>query len=489
MPESTNHPVSLPTRRKRLFRLGAIVLGCFSVVAIEIVLRLVGVAPFVPPADPMVGFSDVQPLFKINPTGDRYEIPKSRQAFFQPDSFGATKGSNEFRVFCLGGSTVQGRPYSIETSFTAWLELSLRAADASKKWEVINCGGVSYASYRLVPIMIETIDYQPDLFLVYTGHNEFLESRSYPEIKRQSRWKRNLINTVSQSRLYGLISRLRPTIPPRERINLKSEVDALLDYQGGLAKYHRDDVWRDGVIYEYEQNVRRLIEIARDNQIPIILINPASNLRDTPPFKVELPASFTPDQRLAFQKRWDDAKSASWDDLDAKLAAVRRVLELDNRHAEAQFLAAKVYEARKNPSQAKEAYLRAKDEDICPLRMLESMHDSLKAIASQTRTTLIDIRAKFEAEAEFNIPGDEQFIDHVHPRIEGHQKIAQVILETLVDQGVVLPETQWQSRRDKMYVEQFESLPDNYFPESVERLRGLKRWAAGRVQRLKLGEE
>ena len=31
------------------------------------------------------------------------------------------------------------------------LELSLRAARPEREWDVINCGGVSYASYRLVP--------------------------------------------------------------------------------------------------------------------------------------------------------------------------------------------------------------------------------------------------------------------------------------------------------------------------------------------------
>ncbi|QDT10881.1 SGNH/GDSL hydrolase family protein [Planctomycetes bacterium K23_9] len=489
MHHATCQPAPLSPGRKRLFRFGAILLGCFAVVVIEGLLRLVGVAPFVPPADPMVGFSDVRPLFKINATGDRYEIPQSRQAFFQPDSFDATKDSNEFRVFCFGGSTVQGRPYSIETSYTAWLEMSLRAADASKKWQVINCGGVSYASYRLVPIMTETLDYQPDLFIVYTGHNEFLESRSYPEIKRQPRWQRNLFNTVSQSRIYGLINQMMPADPPRKKINLQSEVDALLDYQGGLAKYHRDDAWRDGVIYEYEQNVKRLIEIARENQIPLILINPASNLRDTPPFKVELPGSFTPAQKKEFQSRWDAAKSAPWDNLGVKLAAVQTVLELDNRHAEAHFLAAKVYEALGDLSHAKLAYLRAKDEDICPLRMLEPMYDSLQSIASQTRTELIDIRAQFEAEAEYGIPGDDQFIDHVHPHISGHQKIALAIFEALVNREVVYPGNRWQTRRDKLYAEHFDTLPDNYFPESVERLRGLKRWAAGRALRLKLSDQ
>ena len=53
------------------------------------------------------------------------------------------------------------------------------AADPSRRWEVINAGGISYASYREAKLVEEIARYQPDLVLVYSGHNEFLEERTY----------------------------------------------------------------------------------------------------------------------------------------------------------------------------------------------------------------------------------------------------------------------------------------------------------------------
>ena len=138
-------------QRYVLFRVLAILLGLSAVLLLEGMLRLTDWGRVADVGDPFVGFSEVRPLFVLNEQGDRYEIPLSRQTFFQPESFAAKKAPHEFRIFCLGGSTVQGRPYSIETSFTSWLELSLQAADPSRAWEVVNCGGVSYASYRLLP--------------------------------------------------------------------------------------------------------------------------------------------------------------------------------------------------------------------------------------------------------------------------------------------------------------------------------------------------
>ena len=133
--------------------------------------------------DPFVGFRGSRPLFVRRDDQDRYVLDPDRETFFRPESFAAHKGAREFRIFCLGGSTVQGRPYAIETSFTTWLELSLQAAAPDRQWEVVNCGGVSYASYRLAPILSEILNYQPDLIIVYTGHNEFLEERTYGAIK------------------------------------------------------------------------------------------------------------------------------------------------------------------------------------------------------------------------------------------------------------------------------------------------------------------
>ena len=100
----------LTTRRRWLFRLGAIAIGLSLVALLEIALRLFGVANYSEPAIPMVGFSEIRPLFMKNDAGDRYEIPKSRQVFFQPDSFAVQKPADEFRIFCLGGSTVKAGP-------------------------------------------------------------------------------------------------------------------------------------------------------------------------------------------------------------------------------------------------------------------------------------------------------------------------------------------------------------------------------------------
>ncbi|MHB8898104.1 MAG: hypothetical protein ACYC6Y_05105, partial [Thermoguttaceae bacterium] len=166
------------SRRAVFFRLAAVALGLSPLLVLEGLLWCFDPGTPVYDHDPFVGFRAVHPLFVLSPDGRRYETAPSRLDFFRADSFDARKAPNEYRIFCLGGSTVQGSPFTIETSFTTFLELSLQAAEPERKWQVVNCGGISYASYRLVPILQEVLRYQPDLVILYTGQNEFLEDRT-----------------------------------------------------------------------------------------------------------------------------------------------------------------------------------------------------------------------------------------------------------------------------------------------------------------------
>ena len=107
------------------FRLLALLLAVVPFLVAEGVFALLGKGEPDLSEDPFVGFKKVTPLFEKNEAGDRYEIlNESRLEWFYPQSFPADKGDNTFRVFCVGGSTVAGRPYSVEPAFSSWLDVS-----------------------------------------------------------------------------------------------------------------------------------------------------------------------------------------------------------------------------------------------------------------------------------------------------------------------------------------------------------------------------
>ena len=175
--------VRLPVWKKTLFALATTLL--FFIV-LECVLSAWGVQSVLYDEDPYVGFSSYIPLFVEKTEGDGARVmltAGNKSRFFNPQKFPRDKGSGVRRIFCVGGSTTYGRPYDDHTSFCGWLREFLAVADPTHKWEVINAGGISYASYRVALVMEELAEYEPDLFVIYSGHNEFLERRTYAEIR------------------------------------------------------------------------------------------------------------------------------------------------------------------------------------------------------------------------------------------------------------------------------------------------------------------
>src|SRR6185369_5099045 len=178
----------LPLWKKILF---AVMAAALFFAVIESSLALIGIKTLFVTEDPFVGFSENIPLFVKKTLQDGTVVltkSEKRRTAFNVQQFPKEKKKGTYRIFCLGGSTTYGHPYSDSTSFCGWLREFLRAADPSTNWEVINVGGISYASYRVVNLMQELSGYQPDLFIVYSGQNEFLEERTYRNIKEIPPW-------------------------------------------------------------------------------------------------------------------------------------------------------------------------------------------------------------------------------------------------------------------------------------------------------------
>lgn len=442
--------------------------------------------------DPFVGFRELRPLFVLSQDGSSYEIPKSRQKHFCAESFLAQKPLDEYRIFCLGDSTVQGNPYLTETSFTTWLKLSLQAADASRRWKVVNCGGISYASYRLTPILKEILRYEPDLVVLYTGHNEFLEDRRFEHIRDRGAVLNASIAAAARLRTFNLLRAgyacLRgatSSAPQQGRPLLPAEVEALLDYRGGLEEYRRNEAWRQNVIRQFRFHLDRMAQLARQAGVPLVFVNPACNVGDMPPFKAEHRADLDAEELARWEALFAAARGhfrrGSYN-LHAAIAELEQACQIDPLHAGGWFTLAECYRSTGRVQEAREAYLRAKEFDVCPLRILEPMNEAVLDAAQKSRSPLVDVRALFERHSEHGIVGADQMVDHVHPTIEGHQRIADALADKLVELAIVRPAADWQQQKQQLYQQQLDSLDDHYYLLGEQRLKSLRLWARGRAE-------
>ncbi|MCB1125835.1 MAG: tetratricopeptide repeat protein, partial [Verrucomicrobiae bacterium] len=381
-----------------------------------------------------------------------------------------------------GGSTVQGNPYGQETAFPRFLELALGTVDPSRRWEVINVGGLSYASYRVANLVRECLAYEPDLFVLCTGHNEFLEDRTYGKLKRSPAWMARAVRFASQLRLFNVMRQVAGGLRRDRRPVLREEVDALLDYEGGLKAYHDDPSWRSAVIAHFENNVARMMAMSRDAGVPLILVTPVSNLRDTPPFKCEhSPALAGTDLR-----HWTNLVQQAETDLshgrpDSAATALEEATRIDPRHAQAWFRLGQVDLVLSRTNDSVTAFRQARETDVCPLRILGSMESAIARLAQEHDVPWIDWQAMIAGRSQSGTPGNDWLLDHVHPTPKGHMLLAEALLVTMQARGWVTVRGDWLSACRARWEEHVAALPADYFEQGEEALAGLRAWTQGRA--------
>ncbi len=405
---------------------------------LELALMLAGVKPAAAVADPYIGFSGL-PLYV--PHGDSLTTAPAKTVWFNPQVFARRKPASAYRIFAVGGSTTYGRPYEDAHSFSGWLRELAPLADPSREWEVINAGGVSYASYRVASVMEELADYEPDLFIVYSGHNEFLERRTYSKLIEAPAAVLKAGGVLSRTRIYAFGQSL--LAPPTKRLpgaELAAEVDTALAHSVGPEDYFRDDQFREQVVGHYRYNLRRMARIARDAGAQILFVTPASNLKDISPFKSQPSAGLTSQERGRVSTLL--AEAAALDPREA-LGRLDEAIELDPRYAESHYARGRVLAELGRDAAAKQAFTRALVEDVCPLRALPSMVEAVREAAAETAAPLVDFAAYMERSSPGGIAGADRFLDHVHLTIDGYRELALLLVDSLEREGLFRRSANW----------------------------------------------
>lgn len=440
--------------------------------------------------DPFVGFAEGRDLFVRAQDGpDAPEVWRTspeKLAFFDHQEFSAPKSADTYRVFALGGSTTAGRPYDSQVAFPAWLERYLAAAAPDRRFEVVNAGGISYASYRMVVLMRELVRYQPDLFVVYTGHNEFLEERTYSDIIHESPRLRKLRLRLNGLRSYTLARqavrsmRASKSEPPS---TLDADVTTRLETWRGLDLYQRDEELRLSIVAHFEYNLRQIAAIARGAGVPLIFVKPISNLKDFSPFKSEHGSSVTADDRPRIDEFLRKARAASdAGDWDTSEALCEQATRLGGDYALSRYEWGRALFALGRFEDAERALIAAKDLDVAPLRALEEQVEIVANVARDEGLRILDLPTVVGKNSLTRyghaIPGSEVLLDHVHPTTEIHSLIAEGLLEFLVADGTIAPAPSWTPEAQRRIYDRIMSgLDERYYAQRDLNLAKVLGWS------------
>ncbi len=422
---------------------------------LELLLAVCGVEPILYEKDPYVGFSSHVRLFETDPSdAARMRTAKNKLTFFGDQHFEKEKPQDTYRIFCLGGSTTYGRPYGDGTSFCGWLRKLLPELDSSRKWELINAGGISYASYRVALLTEEISRYEPDLLIIYCGHNEFLEERTYRDVIRTPQAVRGLGALASHTRLFAAMSQLKNAITPMPNAGLSrpttlpDKVVTRLDGDViGPADYHRDRPLMRKILSHYRFNLSRMVDIAASAGARVIFVTPASNLRDCSPFKSEHTKGLSAANRRRVMALLDEGRSHLGDKQYQKARLVlQQALKRDPHYALLHFLHGQALLGLGLDSLARTAFERARDEDICPLRAVGAINQIVAEVAASRGAGLVDFDAVVRSRSPHSIPGENLFLDHVHPTILGNRLLALRIIDRMKQDKIIPPGSSLNSR-------------------------------------------
>lgn len=442
----------------------------------ELILAVAGVQPVLSTEDPFVGFAGNIPLFVAQQSPDGATVLKTASNKVPPfnyQEFPAVKSGNTYRVFCVGGSTTFGRPYDDKVSFCGWLRAYLQAADPARNWEIINAGGVSYASYRVARVMNELAQYQPDLFIVYSGQNEFLEQRSYGTLAGLPDWLLNMNAILSGTRVYTAMSTVIGSVSgtssgkAMQQHRLGSEVDTILEHTMGPQSYHRDEALKKHIMTHYRMNLERMIRIARQAGADIILVKPAIDIRDMSPFKSEHAEGLDGKALAAWQDLYDRAavQEAAGNHTEA-LKLYRRALAIDDRYAELHYRIGSILFDMKQYDAAEHSFRRAVEEDIAPLRILAPMQRDVVDVARAAGVPLVDyqtiLRTAYREQYGHTVFGSEYFVDHVHTTYEGYRLLGLALFDELTRLGIAHPDAAWNEARREAVRKQVIASVDTY---------------------------
>jgi lysophospholipase L1-like esterase len=448
-------------------RLGAIAFGivvaALGLALLEGALRLAGVGGAAPVHDPFAGFSETVPTFEETVDDDGIAIhrvartranPRRAEAVLEDPQrrFPATKTENSFRVFVVGGSSAAGVPYGPQYAFSGWLKRLLDQALPERAIDVVNAAFSGYATRRALMVVQEIARYEPDLLIIYAGHNEFAERRFYANLLDLDPRLFELWESVASLRIYQLLSRLLPVpSPDADPPRLDFEADgsravqmfAVLDERtrGETAADPREDAYRD---LHYEFNLRQMVEAMQRAGGRVMLLSLGQNLSDWAPASSSQDPGLSKSQRELFAThttRADDAQAAG--DCAAAIEAYEAALAVDASHAQTHFDLATCLRQLGRSELADEHFRAASDLDRAPHGAPSAFNDVVREVAEETGALYVDAEDALRVESGSALVGNDLFLDMVHPNIRAHQLIASEVAYTLRIAGVPEPSEAW----------------------------------------------
>jgi lysophospholipase L1-like esterase len=441
--------------KRAAFVAAGLVAGVALLLIGELVLRIAGPDCRLE-SDPFAGFSNVVPMFEpgVRPEGTQVLRTTAPHRSAGSQEFLAEKPAGGFRAFVVGESSAAGIPYPRSEAFSGWLERRLRAELPDVPVEVVNAAHSGYASRRIAAVTDEIAAYEPDLLIVYCGHNEYGERRFYSHLLDMDPRLFWLWELLARTRLYCLLTRAVGGSPdgatPRPEFEFNHLENAAEMFTIADERLHGDVASERELGWEelhYRRNLERMAETMRGVGARTVFVTLSQNFSDWAPASSSHRADLGVEERAAYDRAVaaGDALARDASGCGAALAAWERALAIDDTVADLHWRKAGCERALGRLDEARESYRRASDLDRVPHGAPTRFNEVLREVARSTDSLLVDAYAALAEESGAGLVGDDLFTDMMHPNLRAHQRIARALAEALRAADLPRPAAEWKA--------------------------------------------
>ncbi len=315
------------------------------------------------------------------------------------DMFDIHKKPDAFRVFVLGESSAQGYPFNPMGAFSRYIRKRLELVYPQAKIEIVNISMTAVNSYTILDLLPGVLEQKPDLILIYAGHNEYYGALGVGSIESFGT-SRNLVKLMLFLNKFKTTQLLRDAVnsllsflsseKTKPRGTLMSEIaeDKLIPINSD--KYYKG-------VEQFRENLDEILQLAKEKGTPVIIGKLVSNLKDQKPFA------------------------------SIKYRGNKAAIEI--------YELAKEELLKNNFSKAESLFVLAKDLDALRFRAPQILNKVIVQLGNKYKVPVVPLDSIFNSVSPFKIAGDNLFVDHLHPNLQGYQLIGKSFYDYMYKYG------------------------------------------------------
>ncbi|MFC1480725.1 GDSL-type esterase/lipase family protein [Candidatus Neomarinimicrobiota bacterium] len=395
---------------------------------LEAILRFADIGPNLDLFEPYPGRPE---LLLTNPdVAQRYFPAHDMPGFSSSAAISSIKSDSTLRIFALGGSTTAGFPYNYNGSFPARLKAQLNRAYPGAQIEMMNLGLTAVNSFTVLDFVREVLDYEPDLLVLYFGHNEFYGAFG-------SASTMGIGSSLAGTRLYLALIRLRLFNLLRQLVLGRHGPDSgVMHGQTRMARMVGDGAIPFGsdsynkTIANFGSNLEEILALAEAENVPVVLGTLVSNLSDQPPFISCSDGGHSLDFIRELENGREQLAAGQY---DTAIGSALSAIKIEENHAEVWYLLGQGLAAEGNYTDASEAFERAKDLDCLRFRASSEINTIIRASANSNTVFLADVELAMKSASDNGLIGQNFMLEHLHPNHVGASLIAQTFRDVIIE--------------------------------------------------------